>query len=241
MNEIVLSTEEINALKKKGYLNNRGTQCFSARVVAGNGTVSSMQMRAVADAADKYAKGTVAFTTRLTMEVPGIPYENIEAFEKDILAAGLYVGGTGPLVRPVVSCKGTVCRYGLIDTFALSKEIHERFYLGWHQTELPHKFKIAVGGCPNSCVKPDLNDIGIQGAIIPETKEHGYKVMIGGRWGKKKVQGRSLSKVLTSKEEVLELIERALTLFKEQGLPKERFADTIERLGFEEVERILLP
>ena len=33
--------------------------------------------------------------------------------------------------------------------------------------KLPHKFKIAVGGCPNNCVKPDLNDLGIIGQLIP--------------------------------------------------------------------------
>ena len=32
---------------------------------------------------------------------------------------------------------------------------------------LPHKFKIAVGGCPNNCVKPNLNDVGIIGQRIP--------------------------------------------------------------------------
>ena len=77
-------------------------------------------------------------------------------------------GGTGAKVRPVVSCKGTTCQYGLIDTFALSKKIHERFYVGYHDVVLPHKFKIAVGGCPNNCVKPNLNDMGIIGQRIPK-------------------------------------------------------------------------
>ena len=39
-----------------------------------------------------------------------------------IQEAGLDTGGTGSKVRPVVSCKGTTCQYGLIDTFALSEE-----------------------------------------------------------------------------------------------------------------------
>ena len=29
--------------------------------------------------------------------------------------------------------------------------------------KLPHKFKIGVGGCPNSCMNPSLNDVGIEG------------------------------------------------------------------------------
>lgn len=49
------------------------------------------------------------------------------------------------MVRPVVSCKGTTCQYGLIDTFGLSEKLHDRFYEGYHTVTLPHKFKIAVG------------------------------------------------------------------------------------------------
>ena len=50
----------------------------------------------------------------------------------------------------------------------MSEEIHERFFHGYANVKLPHKFKIAVGGCPNNCVKPNLNDIGIIGQRIPE-------------------------------------------------------------------------
>ena len=49
----------------------------------------------------------MAFTTRLTVEVQGIPYENIEAFQAYIAKAGLQTGGTGAKVRTIVSCKGT--------------------------------------------------------------------------------------------------------------------------------------
>ena len=53
-------------------------------------------------------------------------------------------GGTGAKVRPVVSCKGTTCQYGLLDSYALSEEIYRRFYEGFQDVALPHKFKIAV-------------------------------------------------------------------------------------------------
>ena len=68
----------------------------------------------------------------------------------------------------------------------------------------------------------------------------GFKVYIGGRWGKKVAQGKPLSKIFTDKEEVLNVVESAILLFREQGLPGERFADTINRLGFENVENQLL-
>ena len=66
------------------------------------------------------------------------------------------------------------------------------------------------------------------------------RVYIGGRWGKKVARGRYLEKVFTDKEEVLDIVEKAILLFREQGITGERFADTVERLGFENVQEQLL-
>ena len=293
MAALTISKEEEKRLKGLGFLNNKGTDNFSARVITVNGKVNTAQMACITEAAEKYGNGNMAFTTRLTVEVQGIPYENVEAFQAYIAKAGLQTGGTGAKVRPIVSCKGTTCQYGLLDSFALSEEIHHRFYEGYHDVALPHKFKIAVGGCPNNCVKPDLNDLGIIGQRIPnfdksrckgckkcsvtaacpigaskvvdgilhrdEEKcnhcgrcigncrfdsitdgQYGFKIYIGGRWGKQVARGRALSKIFTDKEEALNVIEKAILLYREQGQPGERFANTIERLGFENVEQQLM-
>ena len=53
-------------------------------------------------------------------------------------------------------------------------------------------------------------------------------------------QGRALRKIFTDKEEALNVIEKAILLFKDQGKDGERFAETIERLGFDNVEAQLL-
>ena len=69
---------------------------------------------------------------------------------------------------------------------------------------------------------------------------HGFKIYIGGRWGKKIVHGRELSQIFTSEEEVMKEENKAILLFREQGKSGERFADTIERIGFDNVEKQLL-
>ena len=293
MATLTISQEDEKRVKAMGFLSNKGTDNFSARIITVNGKITAAQQRCIADAAEKYGNGTVTYTTRLTVEVPGIPYEKIEEFQQFIAKEGLVTGGTGSQVRPVVSCKGTTCQYGLLDSFGISEEIHKRFYEGYHGVKLPHKFKIAVGGCPNNCVKPDLNDLGIIGQRVPNFDEdscngckkctveavcpvkaakvvdglleinkdicnncgrcigscrfdaiedgtYGYKIYIGGRWGKKIAQGRALGKIFTSKEEALDVIEKAILLFREQGETGERFDRTIERLGFENVEKQLL-
>lgn len=294
MEEKKLSPEDIKRVKGLGFLRDkRYPDVFNARVITRNGRITTDEHRAIAEAADRFGSGQVAMTTRLTMEIQGVRYENIQPLMDFLSAYGLTTGGTGALVRQVVSCKGTTCQYGLIDTYALSEKIHQRFYVGYHNMPLPHKFKIAVGGCPNNCVKPDLNDLGVVGQRVPvpdtekcrgckkcqiekncpihaaklgsgkisidpdacnhcgrckgkcpfgavEEYREGYKILIGGRWGKKTACGRPLPRLFTTEEEVMTVIDRAILLFREEGIAGERFADTVARLGFDYVSGKLL-
>ena len=139
-----ISGEELKRIKGLGCLKDkRYTDVFNVRVVTRNGNVSSGEQRLVADAADKFGSGRVTLTSRMSFEIQGVPYENLEALFTFLNEGGLETGGTGPKVRPIVSCKGTTCVFGLIDTFALSEKMHERFYKAYHGTVLPHKFKMA--------------------------------------------------------------------------------------------------
>ena len=163
-----LTADDIKRVKGLGCLKDkRFDDVFNVRVITRNGKITSDEHRAIAEAADRFGSGEAAMTTRLSIEIQGVKYDNIDPLIDFLTSHGLETGGTGPLVRPVVSCKGTTCRFGLIETYELSEKIHERFYKGYHNVTLPHKFKIAVGGCPNNCVKPDLNDLGIIGQRVP--------------------------------------------------------------------------
>ena len=289
-----LTAEQIGCVKGLGCLRDkRFDDVFNVRVITRNGKITAAEQHAIAEAAERFGSSEVAMTSRQTVEIQGVPYDNIPSLILFLKEHGLETGGTGPKVRPVVSCKGTTCVFGLIDTFSLSRKIHDRFYVGYHDMTLPHKFKIAVGGCPNNCVKPELNDIGVIGQRVftPDTEKcrgckvcavegacpmkavavkdgcvaideavcnrcgrchqrcpfgafetasEGYKVCLGGRWGKKTAIGRPLSRIFASEDEVLEVIDKAILLFRDEGVKGERFADTIERLGFAYVEAKLL-
>ena len=49
-----------------------------------------------------------------------------------------------------------------------------------------------------------------------------------------------MDKIFLDEEEVLSVLEKAILLFREQGKTGERFADTISRLGFENVQAQLM-
>ena len=289
-----LPPEEIKRVKGLGCLQDkRYADVFNVRVITRNGLITAEEHRIIAEAAEKFGSGAVTMTTRLTLEIQGVKHENIQPLIDFLNEHGLLTGGTGSLVRPVVSCKGTTCQYGLADTFGLSEKIHEKFYLGYHGVTLPHKLKICVGGCPNNCAKPSLNDLGVIGQKVPmidytkchgckkcqveqscpikiahlvdgkiqvnpeecnncgrcagkcpfgafEEYQYGFKVFVGGRWGKKIAHGQPLTKIFTSEEEVMDVIEKAILLFRDEGISGERFADTIDRLGFEYVNEKLI-
>ncbi|MFV0529689.1 MAG: (4Fe-4S)-binding protein [Lachnospiraceae bacterium] len=233
MLSLTVSNEDILRVKKMGFLLNKHTDNFSGRVLTTNGNITAEQQICIGNAARLFGNGTVCFTTRLTVEVPGIPYEKIEEFQQYVAQEGLTTGGTGAKIRPVVSCKGTTCQYGLIDTFAIAKEIHERFFIGYQDTALPHKFKIAVGGCPNNCVKPSLNDIGVVG------HKNGYRIFIGGRWGRQYSIGQPLTRIAANEEELMLVIERLLGVYIKYGTPRKRFAQLVESMGVEAIEAIV--
>ena len=73
-----------------------------------------------------------------------------------------------------------------------------------------------------------------------ETGITGFKITIGGRWGKKVAHGQPLTKIFTSEEEVLDVVEKIILFFKDQGVAGERLADTIARIGFEKAEAMIL-
>jgi len=287
-----ITDEQKKAVKGMGFLSNKTNGYFSARVITENGVLKANQLKNISEVAEKFGNGDISFTSRMTVELPGIKFDDIRNVQEYLARDNMVTGGTGAKVRPVVACKGTVCVFGNIDTQGLATEIHKRFFEGYSNVSLPHKFKIAAGGCPNNCVKPDLNDLGIVGQKIPNFNkslckgcakcavisvcpmkacsvkdgllnmdknicnncglcvgkcvfkaipdgETGYKVYIGGRWGKHIRMGSPLNKIFT-REEVMNVIEKAILLFKQQGLPGERFSTTIERIGLYKTEEILV-
>ena len=288
-----LSREEITNLRERGFYQQRDSEFFNCRIVSGNGKISSKEGIAICKLAEELGQGEIAFTNRQTLEIIGVGRDQIPEMEKRIKKAGILLDGSGLKVRPVVGCRGTNCKYGLFDTFQLTDKLHQLFFARYYETSFPNQFKIAVAGCLNQCVKPELNDIGIVGQMVPKLltercihcekcvimqlcdkhavyqekgKIHiqtekcthcglcigecpngalsegvlGYRVYVGGRWGKNPKPGRSLSKLILGEEQLLSVIERALALYRDHGQNGEFFADVVQKIGMEELENQLL-
>lgn len=142
-------------------LRERGKIAVRGRVLAG--VMTAAQMAAVARIAEEFGDGTVGLTTRLNVELPGIHRRDAGEVAERLREAGIEPGSTGPTLRSVVACKGTVCRHGCYDTQGLARAIEEQY----GGCALPRKLKISLSGCPNNCARVQLNDIGIAGRRYP--------------------------------------------------------------------------
>lgn len=160
---------EINKeqLKKDGFLPQRQDNLCSMRVGITGGYVGAAQLRALADAAEKYGEGHVHITSRQGIEVPFVDFQNVETVKADMRKADIRPGVSGRRVRGVVACQGNrVCNHGLIDCQGIAEKIDSEHF----GADVPYKFKIAITGCPAACLKPQENDLGIMGAVHPEWK-----------------------------------------------------------------------
>ncbi|GBG58285.1 nitrite reductase [Sporomusaceae bacterium FL31] len=150
--------------KKYGFIPQVQPGLLVMRIRNKAGNMTAAQMRSVAELAERYANGQVHVTTRQAVEIPGVKEEFFEEALAAIRAADLLPAVCGPRVRPVVACPGTdTCPYGLLSARALAEKLDDDFV----GRDLPAKTKFAVSSCPNSCTKPQANDVGFKGVVEP--------------------------------------------------------------------------
>jgi len=159
---------DITAFKKVGMIQQKQKEYFAMRLHVVAGDFTSLQMKKIAEIAEKHGKGQIHCSTRQGIEIHFVHHTNLETARLELESVGVTMGACGPRVRIVAGCPGELtCRWGIIDT----KEIATRLDSTWFREEMPHKFKMAVTGCPHNCAKASENDIGVMGGIIPEWVE----------------------------------------------------------------------
>lgn len=155
-------------LKKGGFMRQKQKNNFSLRLRVVGGNLSAVQLAKIAEVAEKYGDGHVHLTSRQSVEIPFIKLDDIDEVKNMLAEGGVEPGVCGPRVRTVTACQGmAVCPSGCIDTYALAKELDDRYFA----RELPHKFKFGITGCQNNCLKTEENDLGIKGGMKVQWKQ----------------------------------------------------------------------
>ena len=192
------------------------------------GMTDPRALRAIADVAEKFAVPAVHITGGQRIDLLGIEKEALPAVWKDLNRAGLVSGHAyGKAVRTVKTCVGSRwCRFGTQDSTAMGIAIEKMCWGAW----TPHKFKMAVSGCPRNCAEATIKDFGVVAV------ESGWELHVGGNGGVKVRATDLLCKVATETE-VLEHCAAFVQLYREEAHYLERTAPWIERVGLTHVRR----
>ena len=155
-------------LKKGGFMKQKQKDHFSLRLSVVGGQVSTEQLVAITEVANKYGHGYIHLTSRQGIEIPYIKLEDIDEVKDALEKGGAKPGVCGPRVRTITACQGSaVCPNGCIETEELAQELNDRYF----GKELPHKFKFGITGCQNNCLKAEENDLGVKGGVKIEWVE----------------------------------------------------------------------
>ena len=156
---------DFNDLRKGGILKQLQKDYFILRTRIPGGRLKADMLQSFRQIAKKYGKGYVHLSTRQAIEIPWIHTRDLGKLMQDLKELGIFRGACGPRSRNIVSCPGSsVCRFGFTDVEKLAVEFDKRFF----GKDVPKKFKIALTGCPNSCAKPQENDVGFMAVGEPE-------------------------------------------------------------------------
>ena len=196
----------------------------------GGGTTPS-ELKKIAEVAEKYKVKTVHVTGGQRIGLYGLKKEELPRIWKELNEAGFVSGHAyGKAMRTVKTCVGKEwCRFGTQDSTHMGVELEKLTWACW----TPHKFKLAVSGCPRNCAEATIKDFGVV------CVESGYELHIGGNGGVK-VRATDYLCTVSTEEEVKEYCAAFMQLYREEAHYLDRTAPWVERVGLAYIkERIL--
>ncbi|GAB4510031.1 MAG: nitrite reductase large subunit NirB [Sulfuricaulis sp.] len=192
------------------------------------GVTTPDELRTIADVVDKYHIPTVKLTGGQRVDMLGVKKEDLPRVWADLNKGGLVSGHAyGKALRTVKTCVGSEwCRFGVQDSTTMGVTLEKMTWGSW----MPHKFKMAVSGCPRNCAEATIKDFGVVSV------ESGWELHVGGNGGVKVRVTDLLCKVATE-QEVLEYCGAFIQLYREDARYLERTAPWVERVGLASIKQ----
>ena len=203
-----------------------GLNAVGAAAIAGR--VSGTILTAVADLAEKAGSDRIRFTPHQKLVVLDVPDSEVDALVAGLEALGL---STTPSLwrRNLMACSGIeFCKLSFAETRvraqSLVPDLEKRLADLNAQLDVP--VTVHLNGCPNSCARIQVADIGFKGQMVDDGDGpvEGFQVHLGGSLGLDSNFGRKLRQHKVTSDELGDYIERVVRNFVAQREPDERFA-----------------
>ncbi len=157
------------------------------------GRIDGEALLALADVVERHGAAGARLTAYQKLVVLGVPPQSTDAIVADLAAIGLEANPS-PWRRATMACTGIeFCKLAIVDTKerarSLVAELERRF------PDLDVPISINVNGCPNSCARTQVADIGLKGQLVmgeDGQQVEGFQVHLGGALGLNANFGRKL-------------------------------------------------
>jgi len=218
--------------KKPGY----AIVTISLKPIGGiPGDATSNQMRALADASEKFGFGELRVSHEQNIILPHVKQDDLYALWRVLGDAGLATANAG-LITDIISCPGLdYCALATARSIPIAQEISRRFASLELQREIG-KLGVKISGCINACGHHHVGAIGILG--LEKKGEESYQITVGGDPTLKASIGQRLGPGLRA-DEVPEVIERLVQFYLSVRVDGETFIDTWRRLGHERFKELV--
>jgi len=213
------------------------------RVAIPYGTLNTIQLRALADVADKYDRGFGHFTTRQNIQYNWIELSEIANLLRELSSVGLHaIQTSGKATRNITADPLSGLTEGEIaDARPYCELIRRWFNLHPEFSWLPGKFKIAVNGSKLDETALRVHDLGLR-LVRNKEGELGFTVYVGGGLGAAAMVAAETASFVPV-EDILSYLESAMRIYNLKGrrdhLKKLRIKFLVRELGAKEYSRLV--
>jgi sulfite reductase (ferredoxin) len=207
------------------------------------GRVSGHQLRAVARLADRYGKGRLRTTTQQKMVILDVPEDRTSELVEELATLDLPVEGSN-WRRATMACTGIeFCKLAIVETKGRAVELYR--YLEAKLPGYEEEVRINVNGCPNSCARFQIADIGLMGCLVSEKihvldkdgnqieekrKVEAFLVHLGGHMGQDRAFGRKARGVKVLASELGPYVETLIRRYRARRSPDDTFSSFVKGL-----------
>jgi sulfite reductase (ferredoxin) len=214
--------DHVGVQRLKNGLNAVGVAPIAGRV---SGTILS----SVADLAEQAGSERIRFTPYQKLVILDVPDDKLDELIAGLDALGL-PSRPSHWRRNLMACTGIeYCKLSFAETRGRSQvlvpELERRLEDINAQLDVP--VTVNINGCPNSCARIQIADIGFKGQMVDDGhggSVEGFQVHLGGSLGLDSGFGRKLRQHKVTSDELGDYIDRIVRNFVKQRDVGERFA-----------------
>jgi sulfite reductase (ferredoxin) len=189
------------------------------------GRTSGTQLWQVADLAESFGSGRIRTTIEQKLLITDVPEDNVAELVAELECIDL-PASPSPFRRGTMACTGIeFCKLAIVETKQRARDLYTE--LGKRLPDFDTPISINVNGCPNSCARFQLADIGLKGSIVDG--EEGFQVHLGGSLGADPAFGRKIRGLKVTADALPDYVERLLRGYVADRAEGEHFAAWVRR------------